>query len=346
MYIPALDMPFAYGNQPAFEYDDSLGRWNTGVTFDPGPAADPDIEDSFAGMMRGYVSAWDPVEQEEVWRIQHAGGWNGGMLATGGNLIFQGTSHGQMKAYAADDGETLWSAPAQTGVIAPPVTYMVDGEQYVTVVAGWGGAFALSSGEAAERIGQKSRGRILTYKLGGDAELPPLEPAAPIPEPPPMKGTEQQVAKGRVLYGQYRGVCHGAGVQGGRHSRSAAHVGRQACCIRRHRPWRGPRRAWDAALRRRPVGIRRRGRSPVCDRRGARTSGRVVVTLIEFWSPGRSDIICYSYIHYCHRSWGDRTIECGLHVFRLTYVPVVPIWAVLMQDSGESLCLWISGKSS
>ena len=118
-------------------------------------------------------------------------------------------------AYRADTGEELWSTPAQTGVIAPPVTYSIDGEQYVTVVAGWGGAFALAAGGAAEKLKQKNRGRILTYKLGASLQLPPIKPADPIPEPPSLEGSDEQIAHGKAVYHQYCGVCHGPGAKGG-----------------------------------------------------------------------------------------------------------------------------------
>ncbi|MCB1645473.1 MAG: PQQ-dependent dehydrogenase, methanol/ethanol family [Pseudomonadales bacterium] len=229
VYIPALDIPFAFGNEPQFTYED--GRWNLAIDIRlNNPVGDKQVEDTIDGMIRGYVAAWDPVEQKEVWRIQHAGSWNGGMLSTAGNLIFQGTSHGEFRAYRADTGEQLWSAEAQTGVIAPPVTFTVDGEQYVTVVAGWGGAFPLAAGGAAEKIGQKNRGRILTFKLGGDKQLPPVEPAMAIPEPPEMTGTPEQITHGKVMYGRYCGVCHGAGVKSGgvlpdlRHMQPAKHL--------------------------------------------------------------------------------------------------------------------------
>lgn len=215
VYIPVLELPGAYMNASGFEYDPDLGRWNTGTEFDPVGAIDPEVEAKLASFSQGYISAWDPVEQEERFRVQHPGPWNGGLLATAGNLIFQGTSSGLFKAFRADSGEELWSSPAQTGVIAPPVTYTIDGQQYVSVVAGWGGGFALSQGEAAEQLKLKSRGRILTFKLGGDKQLPPTEPDQPIPVPPEMTGTAEQVAAGRTKYHHNCAVCHGMGVQGG-----------------------------------------------------------------------------------------------------------------------------------
>ena len=214
VYIPALDMPYAYGNEPGFDYED--GRWNLGNDWSLNmPTGHDGVDGTIDGMLRGFVSAWDPVAQKEVWRIQHAGSWNGGMLSTHGNLIFQGNSSGRFVAYRADSGEELWSSPAQTGVIAPPVSYEIDGEQYVTVVAGWGGAFALAAA-AAENYKLKPRGRILTYKLGGDKVLPPVtDKPVVLPEPPEIDATDDQIAEGKFLYHKYCGVCHGPGVRAG-----------------------------------------------------------------------------------------------------------------------------------
>ena len=216
VYIPALDIPFAFGNEPAFEFID--GYWNLANDWKlNAPIGNQPIEDKIDGLVRGHISAWDPVKQREVWRIQHAGSWNGGMLSTHGNLVFQGNSSGRFVAYRADTGEELWSAPAQTGIIAPPVTYWIDGVQYVTVVAGWGGAFALAASQGAN-YGLKpgGRGRILTYKLGGEVELPVLdETVARVPEPPPLEATKEVLVRGKAVYHRYCGVCHGPGVKSG-----------------------------------------------------------------------------------------------------------------------------------
>ncbi|RLU00143.1 PQQ-dependent dehydrogenase, methanol/ethanol family [Ketobacter sp.] len=215
VYIPALDIPYAYGNEPAFEYQD--GRWNIAINWQlNAPTGDAELDQIIAGTVRGHIAAWDPVAQEEKWRVQHAGSWNGGILSTAGNLIFQGTSHGQFAAYNAETGAPLWSSEAQTGVVAPPITYSIDGEQYVSVVAGWGGVFALAAGEAASAMNQRHRGRILTYKLGGTATLPPLlEDTAPLPALPASSADAEQILQGKVTYHRYCGVCHGPGVQGG-----------------------------------------------------------------------------------------------------------------------------------
>ena len=114
---------------------------------------------------KGHIAAWDPVAQKEVWRVQHDGPWNGGMLSTAGNLLLQGTAKGELVAYRADTGKRLWSAPTQSGIVAPPVSYTVNGEQYIAVMVGWGGALGLAGG-VAPMEGDKVGGRLLAFKLG------------------------------------------------------------------------------------------------------------------------------------------------------------------------------------
>ncbi len=214
VYIPAIEIPYAYGNEPKFEFKE--GRWN--LANDPianMPTVDDEVNDRIDGLLRGHLSAWDPIAQKEVWRKQHAGSWNGGILSTAGNLVIQGTSAGDLVAYKADTGETVWTFPAQTGVVAPPITFSVDGEQYITVVAGWGGAFPLVAGSAAEKMHQKNRGRILTFKLGGKETLPAIIPDGPLPSIPEETASAEQIQKGKEVFHTYCGVCHGPGVKGG-----------------------------------------------------------------------------------------------------------------------------------
>ncbi len=90
--------------------------------------------------MTGLLLAWDPAQQHEVWRVSLPMVESGGVLATAGNLIFQGRSDGMLCAYRATDGKKLWQFDAGTGIMAPPVTYLLNGVQYVTLMVGWGGS--------------------------------------------------------------------------------------------------------------------------------------------------------------------------------------------------------------
>ncbi|MDD3446596.1 MAG: c-type cytochrome, partial [Zavarzinia sp.] len=180
-------------------------------------------------IVSGALIAWDPVAQKEVWRAKLWGPWNGGVLSTAGGLVFQGTSDGKFNAYDARTGERLWTSPTQTGVQAAPITFEVEGEQYVTVVVGYGGAYALAYGRAAHTMDIPNIGRVLTYRIGGTAALPAPDLTAAIPEPPPNTAPAEMVAQGAALYAQYCMVCHGAGaVSGGvlpdlRHSGPVIH---------------------------------------------------------------------------------------------------------------------------
>jgi outer membrane protein assembly factor BamB len=214
VYIPALDIPFSFGQDNAFRYNP--GEWNTGVDLAQTiPPSDPSALIAGLSEVKGHLSAWDPVDQKEVWRVQHSMSWNGGVVTTAGNLVFQGRADGHFAAYAADSGQLLWEFPTHIGIIAAPVTYSIEGEQYVTVVAGWGGAFALASGVPRHRNNMLTEGRIYTFKLGGDVELPPPDVAfIEIPEPPAIETTPEQVAAGEAHYHAYCSVCHGPGVVG------------------------------------------------------------------------------------------------------------------------------------
>ncbi|UQG59243.1 PQQ-dependent dehydrogenase, methanol/ethanol family [Marinobacter sp. M3C] len=116
----------------------------------------------------GRLTAWDPIKQQEAWRYEHASPWNGGTLATAGNLVFQGTADARLMAFNAETGKPLWESPMGTGVIAAPMTYEVDGVQYVTIAAGWGGIY----GQAQRGSDLKTPGTVYTFALNGNAEMP------------------------------------------------------------------------------------------------------------------------------------------------------------------------------
>jgi quinohemoprotein ethanol dehydrogenase len=162
--------------------------------------------------------AWNPVEQKQQWVIERPGPWNGGLLSTAGNLVFEGTASGNFEAYRANSGEKLWSIDAQTGVMAGPVTYLVNGEQYVAVLAGWGGVFPLATGEVSFKSGHvRNVSRMLVFKLDGKDQLPPLPQIAQEQlTPPPATADREKVASGEKLFQRYCAECHGdVAVSGG-----------------------------------------------------------------------------------------------------------------------------------
>ena len=116
----------------------------------------------------GRLVAWDPVLQKEAWRHEHVSPWNGGTLTTAGDLVFQGTADGRFVAYDAKNGAKLWEVPTGTGVVAAPVSYEVDGKQYVSVAVGWGGVY----GVAARHTERQGPGTVYTFAIGGTAKAP------------------------------------------------------------------------------------------------------------------------------------------------------------------------------
>ena len=215
VYIPALEIAFPYGQDVDFEY--LPGEFNTGIDIVPLlPPRTVDGQVEVLRSMKGHLAAWDPVAQKEVWRVQHPTTWNGGLLSTAGNLVFQGRSDGYFAAYAANSGALLWETPAHMGIIAAPVAYAVDGEQYIAVVAGWGGSFTMFSGVPRHKGNVLAEGRILAFKLGGTAALPrPAVTHVNIPEPPDIDVAPEVVAQGELIYHTRCSGCHGAGVTSG-----------------------------------------------------------------------------------------------------------------------------------
>ncbi|HXC59660.1 MAG TPA: PQQ-dependent dehydrogenase, methanol/ethanol family [Steroidobacteraceae bacterium] len=148
----------------------------------------------------GWLVAWDPVKQKEVWRSTGAGlGQAGsGTMTTAGNLVFQGTQPRNLTAFRADTGEKVWSGEAGVNISAGSITYDVGGTQYVAAVG----------------AGQGSNpARLVVYKLGGTATLPPVAPPAPPVafNPPASFGSDAQLARGKELYTQNCTICHEGG---------------------------------------------------------------------------------------------------------------------------------------
>jgi quinohemoprotein ethanol dehydrogenase len=207
VYIPAMEFAGVYKREGKFIHRGALGQWNTGVDFRIMTDVEPNL--------KGYLLAWDPVKRKEAWRVPMWGPWNGGTLTTAGNLVFQGTGNGSFVAYDATTGKKLWQSPAQTGIVAGPVTYTIDGEQYVSVVAGWGGAFALTFGRAAKAADVQAGGKVLTFKIGGDATLPKLDVSKLSPAGLKTEASAETIKKGGELFAANCAVCHGLAAVGG-----------------------------------------------------------------------------------------------------------------------------------
>jgi quinohemoprotein ethanol dehydrogenase len=217
VYIPVQDAGFFYKSDEHFEV--KALAFNTATDFvAAGMPQKPDVKKAILESIKGHLSAWDPVEQKEVWRVERSSPVNGGVLSTAGNLVFEGTAQGNLEAYRADTGQKLWSADTQSGVVAAPIAYSVNGEQYVAVEVGWGGVFPLATGEVALKSGRAQNvSRVLSFKLGGKVNLPPLPVfSSPQLKPPRSTADSMTVEKGEGLYQRYCSNCHGdVAVSGG-----------------------------------------------------------------------------------------------------------------------------------
>jgi PQQ-dependent dehydrogenase (methanol/ethanol family) len=159
----------------------------------------------------GELLAWDPVAQKAAWHARYPVAVGGGVLATAGNLVLQGRADGILAAYRATDGKQLWSFDAGTGIMAPPVTYQVDGVQYVSVLAGWGGPDGLGN-DPSWGPAKPGFGRILTFTLGGNAAFKPAAFGHKGPPPMPtitVDASPQLVHQGELLFGDNCAGCHG-----------------------------------------------------------------------------------------------------------------------------------------
>ena len=216
-YIPVNEVGFNYKSEENFEFRNSALNFGVDMVA-AGMPQDPKIKKNILDSIKGKLVAWDAVQQKQAWAVERPGPWNGGTLTTAGNLVFEGTAAGRFEACRADTGEKVWSFDAQTGVMAGPVTYTVKGEQYVAVLAGWGGVFPLVTGEVSFKSGRvQNVSRMLAFKLDAKAHLPPLPPLAErVLNPPASTASVEQIHHGEAVYQRFCSGCHGdVAVSGG-----------------------------------------------------------------------------------------------------------------------------------
>jgi quinohemoprotein ethanol dehydrogenase len=164
----------------------------------------------------GELLAWDPAKQQPSWRVPLPALESGGTLATAGNVVFHGRGDGIFAAYRALDGKPLWQFDAGTGIIGSPISYAVNGTQYVAVLAGWGGAAGLMNFPFAGKV-KPGFGRILTFAIGATGSFVPkpfghTEP----PRPAVTLNVPASVAhEGEGLYNANCMTCHGFNVVAG-----------------------------------------------------------------------------------------------------------------------------------
>jgi len=165
-------MPMAYSQQTGWFYipanEWGMDIWNEPITYKKGAAylgAGFTIKPLYPDYI-GALRAVDPVTGKIMWTYKNKAPLWGGVLTTGGGLVFTGTPEGYLKAFDAKTGQELWKFNTGSGVVGSPVTWEQDGEQYIAVMSGWGGAVPLWGGEVAKAVQHINQGGSLwVFKL-------------------------------------------------------------------------------------------------------------------------------------------------------------------------------------
>ena len=159
----------------------------------------------------GKLVAMDAATGKVRWTIEHELPFNGGLMTTAGNLLFQGLANGEFAAYAADSGRRLWSVQTGSAINASPSTYVVDGKQYVLVPIGVGGGLQFQYPQMHGTVAARGPTRLLAFALEGELTMPesmPVDRALPVQ--PPVDASAETVAAGAALYSGYCKICHGS----------------------------------------------------------------------------------------------------------------------------------------
>ncbi|MDH3480990.1 MAG: c-type cytochrome, partial [Gammaproteobacteria bacterium] len=158
----------------------------------------------------GKLVAWDPVANRPRWTVDHDLPFNGGVLATAGNLVFQGDAFGRFSAYAADSGEKLWSVATGSNITAAPVSYSLNGKQYVLVPVGAGGGvqFVYPQMHAGEQIHGPTR--LMAFALNEKTSIPsPRAESRPLPPQPELDASPEELERGQQVFSRECKGCHG-----------------------------------------------------------------------------------------------------------------------------------------
>jgi len=206
VYIPSTSSVYTYYPDPDFEL--LPATWNTGEDMHQLHLDLEVFADVAKSCSPSHLTAWDPRAAKQRWRIEYDEGVPGGLVSTAGGLVFQGSGR-RLMAYDDRDGKRLWQAETSVGIMAPPISYAVDGVQYVAVVGGFGG----SHGGHFSPMTTLNDGRIFAFRLGGEAAMPEAKPKPPfeVRYRPETSPDETAAGRGRALFARHCFRCHGIG---------------------------------------------------------------------------------------------------------------------------------------
>ncbi len=211
VYLPTMNMGGRYvdlGQDTSWRATDFIGGTGVGMY-------ETLLDDNLSP---GMLQAWDPVKQSAVWQVKQEHPWNAGTLTTAGNLVFQGSHNGRLYAFDATTGEEVWNYNLGLGISAPPITYKIDGTQYLSILIGYGGGYTVAKTpglpDEGWAYGLQTR-RLVTFSLGGDTTMPKQpEPHFPQPIVDSDFIVDEEIATlGSKIYGPNCGICHGGAAE-------------------------------------------------------------------------------------------------------------------------------------
>ncbi len=197
-FIPVVDVPSIIRDYEDGDFIDTLQMFTEvdGRPFSP-----------------GKLVAFDPKRGEARWTVDYALPFNGGVMATGGNLVFQGNAEGEFAAFAADSGERLWTVKTGSSISAAPVSYTVEDTQYVLIPVGSGGGLQWVYPQMHSTAESRGPTRMLAFSLAGSAAMPGdtagRSALRTLPEQPEQEAPPETIALGKYIYSYACGYCHG-----------------------------------------------------------------------------------------------------------------------------------------
>lgn len=210
VYIPTANQAEAFVHTKSPNDPDALGGGFGGnvslnnklyipSVFDPHPDAPAPLTQS------GRLVAWNPKTQSEVWGVDQIGLYNGGLLSTSSGLVMQGDAEGMFSIRDAENGKLLKQFDLRSGIVSAPITYEVDGEQYITMLVGWGGYLA----KLHKHVPRIHPGTIYTFKIGGSAAYPEKLPPHEQPLTAMRDGaTPDHIGNGWNVFTRFCVHCH------------------------------------------------------------------------------------------------------------------------------------------
>lgn len=195
LYIPVLDIPSVVTPRKDGEFDDTLEIFTEvdGKPYSP-----------------GKLVAFDPVQQVARWTVEQKLPFNGGVLATAGNLVFQGDAEGRFVAYRAQSGETLWSIVTGSAITAAPVSYLADDTQFVLIPIGAGGGIQYVYPQLGATPESQGPTRLLAFSLHGRGTYPAIARVQrTLPEQPELAASAAVIEEGERLFTANCSGCHG-----------------------------------------------------------------------------------------------------------------------------------------